>query len=148
MRSGAVTRSMFVPNGIFDVERALASVGLGHDEFGATMYVVHNGCLRPEPKVVQRETVDIATRSLLMMTYAAVTEHVYRLFLTAHLFGAEFRFLTIPQGNELMLDSFDAEDCESLYQLGRSSILGVGWSHNPPGYLVSEELLRLTGREK
>ena len=145
---GAVTRSMFVPSGVFDVERALAAVGLDRGAMRSSMHVVHNGCLRPEPKVVQRETVDIATRSLLLMTYAAVMEHVQGLFLVARLFDADFHFLTIPDGAELMLDSFEAADCEALYQLGRSSLLVEGWRATPPAYLISDELLRLTGDER
>jgi hypothetical protein len=141
---GAVARSMFLPQGVFDIERAIASQGLSWWDVDATLYVVHNGCLRIQPQTVQRETLKIATRTILLMTYTAVTEHVQNLYLISRLFGAEFRFLTIPDGQELALESFDADDAEALYLLGRAALEdGPTWSSAPPGYVVGGALLEL-----
>ncbi|MDF1798352.1 MAG: patatin-like phospholipase family protein [Planctomycetota bacterium] len=143
---GAVARSMFLPQGIFDAQVAIERAGLDWDSIDTSLFVIHNGCLRPEAAVVQRETVDIASRSLLLMTYSAVMEHVQNLYLVAHLFGADFHFLTIPDGAELMLNDFEEADTEALYQLGRDCLLPSStWMPAPPGFLVTGELLRLTG---
>ena len=142
---GAMCQSLFLPQAVADPHEAAREAGLSWGDFDATVYVINNGCLRASPKTIQRKTLDVASRAILVMGYSSLADEVFHVFMVSRLFGAKFRFMTIRDGREVLLDDFKSEDTERLYKLGLQQ-LGAGphWSHVPPGYVVNEGLLRMT----
>jgi hypothetical protein len=141
---GAVTRPLFMPQNVFDGYLSAERAGVSWDDIDATLYVVHNGSLRACPTDVQRDTLAIATRTVTMMSYTMVSEHILHLYLLARAWGAEFRFHTLPGGQELPIDSFTSADTNRLFLLGQGLMeRNEPWLQAPPGYVVNEDLHRV-----
>ena len=141
---GAVTRPLFIPQNVFDGYLSAERAGVSWDDIDCTLYVVHNGSLRACPTDVQRDTLAIATRTVTMMSYTMVTEHILNLYLLSRAWGAEFRFHTLPGGQELPIDSFTSEDTNRLFLLGQGLMeRNEPWLESPPGYVVNEDLHRI-----
>jgi hypothetical protein len=141
---GAVIRPMFVPQNVFDGYLSAERAGLSWDDVDATLYVIHNGSLRARPVEVQRDTLAIALRTVTMMSYTMVSEHVLHLYMLSRAWRAEFRFQTLPDGLELAVDSFTPEDTERLFLLGQGMMeRSEPWSTSPPGYVLRTDLHRI-----
>lgn len=141
---GAVIRPLFMPQNIFDGYLSADRAGLDWDAVDATMYVVHNGSLRPQSVDVQRDTLNIATRTVTMMSYTMITEHVLHLYMLCRAWGAEFRFVTMDYGNELDVNDFTSDDTLELFRQGRDQMRkGQPWQKAPPGYLVNRDFDRI-----
>lgn len=141
---GAVVRPLFIPQNVFDGYKSAENAGVAWEEIDATLYVVHNGSLRPRPVTVQRDTLGIALRTVTMMSYTMVSEHVLHLYMLTRAWGAEFRFLTMPDGLELSIDAFTPDDTERLFMLGQGMIeKGDAWRTTPPGYVLHADLERI-----
>ncbi|MCA8947993.1 MAG: patatin-like phospholipase family protein [Planctomycetes bacterium] len=144
---GAVMRSLFLPELLYDCHAAAAKAGIDWQDFDVTAYVIHNGSLRSRPDEVQRDTLGIATRTVTMMSYTMVADHVLHLFMLTRVWGANFRFLTMPDGLELDINSFTADDTERLYLLGQGMIREQEpWQDRPPGYVANDEIRALAVR--
>ncbi len=138
---GAVMRPLFVPQNVFDGYLSAERAGISWDDVDVTMYVIHNGSLRPCPVDVQRDTLGIALRTVTMMSYTMVSEHVLHLYLLSRAWGAEFRFVTMPDGLELAVDNFTPEDTDRLFLLGAGFMQRQeAWRTQPPGFVVREDL--------
>lgn len=138
---GAVIRPLFIPQNVFDGYLSAERAGMNWDDVDATLYVIHNAALRPTPAAIQRETLSIAMRTVTMMSYTMASEHVLHLYMLTRAWGAEFRFLTVPDGLELAVDSFTPDDTEKLFLLGQGLMGGENaWSSTPPGYVLRNDL--------
>jgi len=141
---GAVVRPLFIPQNVFDGYASADRAGISWDDVDATLYVIHNGSLRPSPVTVQRDTIGIAMRTVTMMSYTMVTEHVLHLFMLARAWGADFRFHTMANGSELSVENFTPDDTEALFAMGQSRITDeIPWLEAPPGYVLREDLNRI-----
>lgn len=141
---GAVIRPLFIPQNVFDGYLSAERAGMSWDDVDPTMYVVHNGSLRPCPVHVQRDTLAIATRTVMMMSYTMVSEHVLHLYMLARVWKAKFQFQTLPDGLELAVDSFTPQDTNRLFLLGQGLMeRREAWCTEPPGYVVREDLNRI-----
>jgi hypothetical protein len=141
---GAVTRPMFLPNNVFDAKVSVERAGLDWAEIKRRMFVIHNGCMRPSPATLQRDTLAIATRTVLMMSYTMAAEHVLHLYLLSRAWGAEFQFHTMPPGQELELTTFKPEDTDRLFVLGQGLMeREEPWLDSPPGYVLGPDLERI-----
>lgn len=141
---GAVIRPMFIPQNVFDGYLSADRAGMSWDDVDATLYVVHNGSLRPCPVEVQRDTLAIATRTVTMMSYTMVSEHLLHLYMLARAWGAEFRFHSMPDGLELAVDAFSPDDTERLFLLGQGLMQRhEPWCTVPPGFVLREDLQRI-----
>ncbi len=146
---GAVIRPLFMPQSVFDGYLSAERAGLSWDDVDATMYVVYNGSLRARPTQVERDTLAIATRTVTMMSYTMASEHVLHLYLLSRAWAADFRFVALPDGLELSVENFTPEDTERLFSLGRglTESQNSPWASAPPGYLLREDLNRISVSE-
>ncbi|MHC5062797.1 MAG: patatin-like phospholipase family protein [Planctomycetota bacterium] len=147
---GAVVRPLFMPQNVFDGYLSADRAKVDWDNIDATMYVIHNGSLLPRPVEVQRDTLAIAIRTVTMMSYTMVSDHILHLYMLSRAWGAGFQFLTLPDGLELSVDSFTPEDTERLFLLGQGLMeRDAAWTESPPGYVVRTDLNRIapTGPE-
>lgn len=144
---GAVVRPLFIPQNVFDGYASATRTGMSWDDVDATLYVVNNASLRPCPLHVQRDTLAIATRTVMMMSYTMVLEHLLQLFMLSRAWGAEFRFHTVPDGLELSVDAFTPADTDRLFLLGRGLMdRKEPWQSCPPGYVLRDDLTRIEPR--
>ncbi|MEM7200609.1 MAG: patatin-like phospholipase family protein [Planctomycetota bacterium] len=142
---GAVIRPLFIPQNVFDGYASAERAGMSWDDVDATMYVVHNGSLRPRAAKVPRDTLAIATRTVVMMSYTMVAEHVLHLYMLSRAWGADFRFVTLPDGLELPVNDFTPNDTERLFLLGQGLMeQDTAWASAPPGYVLHEDLGRIS----
>lgn len=141
---GAVIRPLFMPQNIFDGYLSAERAGLNWDDVDCKMYVIQNGSLRPRPADVQRDTLAIALRTVTMMSYTMVSEHVLHLYMLARAWKAEFRFVSMPDGLELDVEAFTANDTERLFLLGAGLIENKrAWLRAPPGYVLRQDLAKI-----
>ncbi len=141
---GAVMRPLFLPESVYDCHVSATNAGIDWHDFDVTTYVIHNGSLRSRPVHVQRDTLGIATRTVTMMSYTMVADHVLHLFMLTRVWNANFRFLTMPDGLELDISEFTANDTERLYLLGQGMIREEHpWQDRPPGYVANNQLRNL-----
>jgi len=142
---GAVIRPLFFPQNVFDGYLSAERAGMTWDDVDPTMYVVHNGSLRPCAVDVQRDTLAIATRTVMMMSYTMVSDHILHLYMLSRVWKAKFQFQTLPDGLELSVDSFTPDDTNRLFLLGQGLMeRREAWCTEPPGYVVREDLNRIT----
>ena len=93
---GAVMRPLFIPQNVFDGYASAEKAEISWDDVDATLYVVHNGSLRPRPVDVQRETLAIAMRTVMMMSYTMVSEHILHLYMLSRAWGGRVPFSDPP----------------------------------------------------
>ena len=141
---GAIIRPLFIPQNVFDGYASADRAGISWDDIDATLYLVHNGSLRPCPVDVQRDTLAIATRTVTMMSYTMVAEHVLQLYMLTRAWNAEFRFHTMPDGLDLAMDGFTSDDTNRLFLLGAGLMQRrEAWRESPPGFVVNADLHRI-----
>lgn len=141
---GAVVRPLFIPQDVFDVFESAEKAELDWEAVDATLYVIHNGSLRPAGVAVQRDTISIAMRTVTMMSYTMVSEHILHLYMLARAWKAKFRYRSMPSGTELSIDEFTAEDTERLFLAGQGLVVDeVPWLEAPPGYVTRDDLERI-----
>ena len=139
---GALASPMFLPTEVINTWKATSNTGW--DRFEAvktTLTVIHNGSLDPIPEAVARDTVDIALRSFLMISWSMVQEDVRLLYLLSRTWGAEFRFACIPDGGEVSVLEFGPQDAQRLFHLGfQRGCHPESLDNAPPVSLVPQEL--------
>ncbi len=143
---GAVIRPLFIPHNVFDSYLSAERAGMNWEDVDDTMYVIHNGSLYPHPLVVQRDTITVATRTVTMMSYTMVAEDVLHLYLLSRAWDAQFRFVTLPDGSDLDINSFTPEDTERLFAIGQRHMKQrTPWATAPPGFILAEDFIHAEG---
>ena len=141
---GAVIRPVFLPQNVFDGELAAEQANIRWEDVDATLYVIHNGSMRPSATTVQRDTLTIATRTVTMMSYTMVGEHILHLYTLTRVWGAEFRLYTMQPGSDLSLDNFGPEGTNRLFASGENKIESKEpWLTEPPGYVLNSDLSQI-----
>lgn len=143
---GALVSPMFMPNQVYDAWQAAEDADVGDfEEVRAVLTVIHNGSLAPPATGVKRRTVDIATRTFLIVSSSMVQEDLLQLYVLSRVWDAEFRFACIPDQEELSVVGFTSDDAERLFDYGHS--LGRdpdSWETSPPMNLIPEELREIS----
>ena len=143
---GAVIRPLFIPHNVFDSYLSAERAGMNWEDIDDTMYVIHNGSLYPHPLVVKRDTLTVATRTVTMMSYTMVAEDVLHLYLLSRAWDAQFRFVTLPEGYDLDINSFTPEDTEQLFTIGQQLMAKrMPWATSPPGFILAEDFIYAEG---
>lgn len=130
---GAVAANVFLNGGVFRF--ALVQRRGGRGTGRESVFVIHNGKLRPQPSPTPRSLRGIATRSLDAATRAAVVGDLFRIYAFTVRDQASFQWVTI--GNDIELEGaevFDPTTMRELYGVGyRSARAGPKWEIRPPG---------------
>jgi len=139
---GALASPMFMPSDVINIWQAGEEAGITHlENVQTTITVIHNGALDATREAIERDTVDIALRSFLMISWSMVQEDVRLLYLLSRVWGAEFRFACIPDGGEVSVLEFGPKDAQRLFEEGyRRGIDPHGLDSAPPASIVQEEL--------
>jgi predicted acylesterase/phospholipase RssA len=130
---GAVAANVFLSGGVFRFALVRRREGRGTGR--ESVFVIHNGKLRPQPSPTPRSLRGIATRSLDAATRAAVVGDLFRIYAFTARDQASFQWVTI--GNDVELEGaevFDPTTMRELYDVGyRSARAGPKWEIRPPG---------------
>ncbi|MGI9382296.1 MAG: patatin-like phospholipase family protein [Methyloligellaceae bacterium] len=100
------------------------------------LYVIRNGRLSPEHKVVKAETLAIAGRSISTLIKNQGIGDLYRLHATARRNGFTYHQASIPKDFKDSSDEpFDRNYMNALFDIGyRLGKAGYRWAKAPPGF--------------
>ena len=140
---GSVVRPFFIPQNVADDYVSTQRAGLDIETVASRIFVLNNRALGPAPAAVQRDTLEVAKRTVALMAQTMVAEHLLHLNLLARAWEADFYYVSIPQGRELTVESFTQEETERLFELGQRTLTESGWSQELPFNLQRAELRRL-----
>lgn len=131
---GGVMSQVFFYGFILDIAELDNTLNLNKENKCVEIYVIRNGKLAPDPVQVERNIVDIAKRTITMMTSASAFNDMVRIyyFTTQDNFG--FNYTSVPDNfNKDGDEPFDQEVMRRLYdlgyQMGRS---GDAWNTELP----------------
>jgi len=99
------------------------------------VYVIRNGRVGPEHKVVQARTLSIASRSVsTMIKYQGIGD-LYKMYAFSRRNGIQYRLAVIPiDFKDTSTEPFDTVYMTKLYNLGyRLGKQGYRWQKKPPG---------------
>ncbi len=135
---GGVGAMVFFNAGLFSpsIARKTAGSAPGHDR----IFVIHNGQLAPPaPTPTPRTVRAISTRVLEARGRAGVIGDLFRIYTIAQREGAEYRWVTIPNGVSLEGEEFfDPAMMTSLYEVGfKHGLAGGEWNTRLPGEVQS-----------
>ncbi len=140
---GAVIRPLFFPQNVVDGYASAIKAGFDWKDVEVNMWVVHNGSLLPGRAQVNRSTLEIAARTVTMMSYTMVSEDILHLYLLTRAWRANFRFVTLDEGLELSVDHFTPDETDMLFRHGYQKAQSVdSWETEPPGFTINSDLTR------
>jgi predicted patatin/cPLA2 family phospholipase len=99
------------------------------------VYVIRNGRVGPEHKVVRARTLSIASRSVsTMIKYQGIGD-LYKMYAFSKRNGIQYRLATIPTDfKNTSTETFDTVYMTKLYNLGyKLGKQGYRWQKKPPG---------------
>lgn len=134
---GAMSQAFVYPGSINPRAEALKR-GVKIDR---TLYVIRNDRLDPEWASTERQTLDIAGRSISSLIHTQGIGDLYKIYLIARRDDVDFNLAVIgPDFHAKHKEEFDTEYMNKLfdygYQLARK---GYPWSKYPPGYVESAD---------
>ncbi len=104
------------------------------------LYVIRNGRIDAVPSPVARGLGSISARAIATLIKVSGINDLYRLYLGSLQDDVEFRYVTIPRGDQpLTTEEFNKEEMNRKFEMGRKmGIEGIPWQSTPPGYSTPE----------
>ncbi len=99
------------------------------------LYIIRNGRIEPEYKVVESNTLSIAQRSISTLIKNQGIGDLYQLYALARRNGISYNLAFIPVSfPDTSTEPFDKKYMQSLYDLGfEKGKAGYKWTKTPPG---------------
>jgi hypothetical protein len=137
---GGVKAQVFLGGALLDISEVARQSGLDLAKIKRRVFVVRNGKLRMPAAKVKPKIVDIARRSLPVMSNVSALGDLLRIFVAAAPRGTEFNLGFIPEDYESKArEMFDPVEMTRLFDSGFAQAkAGYPWRQMPPG--VPEEL--------
>lgn len=135
---GVFAQSFFVGNQV-DLKKVVRTA---HPDWKAPsvhrLYVIRNGRLDPQKRVVDRTLGSISAYSVDSMLKASGVNDLYRLYLGDVAGELELRYIAIPHDYvPSTTEEFNQEEMIREYDLGhKMAVDGIPWQRRPPGYRV------------
>jgi len=100
------------------------------------VYIIRNGFLEDEPKIIDRDVFSIGVRAIDTMMTNVVSADLYRIFIETKRDGLNFQLSHVPDSFDMQSDEiFDREYMNALFELGyQMAVEGIDWQSSPPGY--------------
>jgi predicted acylesterase/phospholipase RssA len=132
---GAVGTRMFYNGALFDfaaAQRAAGRATVGRE----SLYVIHNGQLRPVAAQTPRSLRGIGARALDSTAKSAAVGDLFRIYVLAQRGGGSLRWITLPAGVEIEAEeTFDPVAMTALYEIGYNlGAQGPPWIDRLPGF--------------
>lgn len=114
---GGVANQIFVTGGVLDLQEVKKRID--RDNRRLNVYVIRNGKLHPEPKLVQPALIKIATRSSTTITKYDAAADIFRISTLVKTLGGNFYLQFIPGDfNREPKRMFDTDYMRTLFLLG------------------------------
>ena len=137
---GGVQAQFFVPLRVINLPEAIKEAQAAGFDYTPSprMFVIRNAKFTPEPKTVDRNLGDIASRTVSSLIQAMGRSDLYQIYSIARARGSDFQYTEVPADFIWNSDQeFDGPEMRRLYdvgfQLGKS---GDAWRRTPPGLFV------------
>ena len=98
------------------------------------IYIINNGKVNPEQKVVKAQTIPIAARAISTLIKSQSLAEIYRIYRMATDADADFNFIAVPPDFEVQKDQFfDPIYQRALFEAGnKAGRKGNRWLKHPP----------------
>ncbi len=137
---GGTRTQVFFYGGTLDLQAAARSAGFDDSSYLGNIYIIRNGRLSPEPKIIERKLMDITGRAIDTMIKSAAVSDLYRIYAFAQRENVNFHYIDIP--DDLVIveeEAFDPVAMNALFDAGYELGLSADpWEKAPPGFLTSE----------
>jgi hypothetical protein len=131
---GGTVTQVFFYGGILDIPAAGVAAGVEGSNVG-DIYIIRNGHLSPEARLVDRKLADISDRAVSTMIKTAAMNNLFRIYAFTQRDEIGFHYVDIPddyvsQSQEL----FDRDEMNRLFAIGYELGLSAdAWRTVPPG---------------
>lgn len=135
---GGVIAEFFLWGAMVDITSAMLELGVDTTKRGsASIYIIRNSQIDPAPEQVDRNLVDIASRSMITLLKAVAMGDLIRIWALAQRDGVDFNYIGIPPEHaETPAGAFDPSEMRRLFDLGRRLALEPEpWHKEPPSFI-------------
>ena len=135
---GGVIAEFFLWGAMVNITSAQRELGVDATQRGkASVYIIRNGQIEPAPEQVERNLVDIASRSMITLLKAVAMGDLIRIWALAQRDGVDFNYIGIPPEHaETPAGAFNPTEMRRLFDLGRRLALEPEpWNKEPPSFI-------------
>jgi len=135
---GGVIAEFFLWGAMVDITSGMRELGVDAAKRGSvSIYIIRNGQIDPAPEQVERNLVDIASRSMITLLKAVAMGDLIRIWALAQRDGVDFNYVGIPPEHaETPAGAFDPPEMRRLFDLGRQMALEPEpWQTEPPAFV-------------
>ena len=135
---GGVIAEFFLWGAMVDIASAQRQLGVDATQRGkASVYIIRNSQIDPAPEQVERNLVDIASRSMITLLKAVAMGDLIRIWALAQRDGVDFNYIGIPPEHaETPAGAFNPTEMRRLFDLGRRLALEPEpWNKDPPSFI-------------
>ncbi len=135
---GGVIAQFFLWGAMVDISAAQRELGVDPDaQLEASIYIIRNSQIEPAPELVERNLVDIASRSMMTLLKAVAMGDLIRVWALAERDGVDFNYVGIPPEHaEAPAAKFDPAEMRRLFDLGHSLATGPDpWVKDMPSFI-------------
>ena len=142
---GRIRRCQQVPTGGQELG---GRPGTGESELGVererqgtpSVYIIRNGQIDAAPELIDRNLLDIASRSMLTLITSVAMGDLIRIWALAERDGVDFNYIGIPkEEKEAAMDAFNPDEMRRLFDLGhRMALEEQPWRKDPPTFFKQD----------
>jgi predicted acylesterase/phospholipase RssA len=135
---GGVIAEFFLWGATVNIASVQRELGVDAAQRGkASVYIIRNGQIDAEPEQVERNLVDIASRSMITLLKAVAMGDLIRIWALAQRDGVDFNYIGIPPEHaETPAGAFNPTEMRRLFDLGRRLALEPEpWHNEPPSFI-------------
>jgi hypothetical protein len=135
---GGVIAEFFLWGAMVDITSGMRELGVDAAKRGSvSIYIIRNGQIDPAPEQVERNLVDIASRSMITLLKAVAMGDLIRIWALAQRDGVDFNYIGIPPEHaETPAGAFEPSEMRRLFDLGRRLALEPKpWHTEPPSFI-------------
>jgi len=135
---GGVIAEFFLWGAMVDIASGMRELEVDAEHRGqASVFIIRNGQIDAAPEQVERNLVDIASRSMITLLKAVAMGDLIRIWALAQRDGVDFNYVGIPPEHaETPAAAFDPSEMRRLFDLGRRLALEPEpWHKEPPAFV-------------
>jgi hypothetical protein len=135
---GGVISELFLWGAMVDITDAARELDFGPEQSPtASVYIIRNSQIDPEPVQVEPGLIGIASRSMITLLKAVAIGDLARIWAHAEEAGVDFNYIGIPPEHaEADTATFEPPDMRRLFELGRAMALEPEpWRKEPPSWV-------------
>ena len=135
---GGVIAQFFLWGALVDLSAARQELGVDPDEeTQSSLYIIRNSQIEAAPELVERNLVDIASRSMMTLLKAVAMGDLIRVWTLAEQDNVDFNYVGIPPEHaEASAAEFEPAEMRRLFELGHAMATGPEpWRKEPPSFL-------------